>query len=136
MREACQALPLSRPIHVVIRLTITTDMDQILAQIAGYGQKDRATAYQSLLAEILSRSDQQQLAAEIHLLVENVVQDSVGVVVGRHVLTELVKALGEGAIQNIEVRKRIVEDTLSITEPRIVSYEEQVRVYDNFLGPY
>ncbi|KAH9951581.1 hypothetical protein B0H21DRAFT_181810 [Amylocystis lapponica] len=101
-------------------------MEQKLAQVAALSQKDKAAAYQSLLAQALGRQDQSQLPADIHILVENVVQESVGLVIGRQVLSELVKALSEGVIAGADLRKRIVEDTLATVQPRIVSYEEQV----------
>ncbi|KAI0771632.1 hypothetical protein BD413DRAFT_58918 [Trametes elegans] len=102
-------------------------MESRLAQFAALNQKDKATAYQSLLSEILSRSDQSNLTAEIHTLIDNVVnQESVGLVISRGVLSELVKALSEGKVKDPEQRKQIVEDTLRIVQPRIVSYEEQV----------
>ncbi|KAI0638191.1 hypothetical protein C8Q77DRAFT_1070498 [Trametes polyzona] len=102
-------------------------MESRLAQFAALNQKDKGTAYQSLLLEILSREDQSNLHADIHTLVDNVVnQESVGLVISRGIISELVKALSEGKIRDTEQRKRIVEDILSIIQPRIVSYEEQV----------
>ncbi|KAI9001005.1 hypothetical protein BD414DRAFT_451916 [Trametes punicea] len=102
-------------------------MESRLAQLGGLNQKDKQTAYLSLLSEVLSRDDQSTVAVDIHTLVDNVVnQESVGLVISRSVLSELVKALSEGRIKNRDQRKRIVEDTLSIVHPRIVSYEEQV----------
>ena len=49
-----------------------------------------------------------------------------GLVVGRQVLSELVRILSEGAIKDSDLIKRVVEETLVIVQPRIVSYEEQV----------
>jgi COP9 signalosome complex subunit 4 len=102
-------------------------MENKLAQFASLSQKDKAPAYLSLLPEILSRSNPSAIASDLHSLVNTVVnEDSVGLVVGRQVLSELVKSLGKGAIKDTELRKRIVEDTLTTVQPRIVSYEEQV----------
>lgn len=104
-------------------------MESRLAQFASLSQKDKAPAYLSLLPEILSRPNASAIASDLHLLVDTVVnQDSVGLVVGRQVLSELVKSLGSGTIKDAELRKRIVEDTLATTQPRIVSYEEQVSI--------
>ncbi|KAH9938146.1 uncharacterized protein B0H18DRAFT_866598, partial [Fomitopsis serialis] len=89
-------------------------------------QKDKATAYQSILTDLLARPDQATLAQDLHILVENVVQDSTGLVIGRQVLSELVKALEAGVVLDVDLRKQIVQDTLDIIQPRIVSYEEQV----------
>lgn len=114
--------------HVLRDLFLTPTMESKLAQYASLSQKDKAPAYLSLLPEILTRPDPSAIAADLHLVVDTVVnQESVGLVVGRQVLAELVKSLGAGAIKDTELRKRIVEDTLAIIQPRLTSYEEQVR---------
>jgi COP9 signalosome complex subunit 4 len=105
-------------------------MESKLARFASLSQKDKAPAYLSLLPEILSRSIPSAIATDLHALVDTVVnQDSVGLVVGRQVLSELVKSLGGGIIKDNDLRKRIVEDTLATVQPRITSYEEQVSNY-------
>ncbi|KAF6762256.1 hypothetical protein DFP72DRAFT_600428 [Ephemerocybe angulata] len=102
-------------------------MEAKLAEYASLNQKDKGPAYASLIPQILSQADPNAVAKDLHSLVDTVVnQDSVGLVVGRQVLTELVKVLGEGAIKDSELRKRVVEETLETVQPRIVSYEEQV----------
>ncbi|TFK75873.1 hypothetical protein BDN72DRAFT_954424 [Pluteus cervinus] len=102
-------------------------MDKKLAQAASLGQKDKGPAFIALIPDILAYPDPTKLAADLHLLVDTVVnQDSVGLVVGRQVLSELVKYLGEGSIKDSDLRKRVVEETLATIQPRIVSYEEQV----------
>ncbi|KAI0650818.1 hypothetical protein C8Q79DRAFT_1064298 [Trametes meyenii] len=102
-------------------------LENRLAQFTALNQKDKATAYQSLLAELLARDDQDNLHDDIRTLVDNVVnQESVGLVISRGILSELVKALSGGKIKDTDRRKRIVEDTLNIIQPRIISYEEQV----------
>ncbi|KAG5351309.1 hypothetical protein C0989_007010 [Termitomyces sp. Mn162] len=102
-------------------------MDAQLVQISTLNQKDKGPAFIALIPEILSRLDPSSLVADLHKLVDTVVnQDSVGLVVGRQVLSELVKILGEGSVKDAELRKRVVEDTLTTVQPRIVSYEEQV----------
>ena len=102
-------------------------MENRLAQLAPLNQKDKAAGYQALLTECLARENQTGLDGDIHLLVENVNQDSVGLVIGRLILTELVKALSEGKIKDTELRKTIVKDVLELIQPRTVTYEEQVR---------
>lgn len=102
-------------------------MDQKLIQYAALGQKDKGPAFISLIPEILGQSTPSKIALGLHTLVDTVVnQDNVGLVVGRQVLSELVKKLGEGAISDVDLRKQVVEDTLETVQPRIVSYEEQV----------
>jgi COP9 signalosome complex subunit 4 len=102
-------------------------MEAKLAQFATLSQKDKAASYLSLLSETLSRKDQASIPKDLNILVGYVVnQDSVGLVVGRQVLSELAKSLEEGVIKDIERRKTIVQDVLNIVRPRTVSYEEQV----------
>ena len=100
-------------------------MEAKLSQISTLSQKDKGPAFIALIPEILSQPGPSS-AHDLHALVDTVVnQDSVGLVVGRQVLSELVKILGEGTIKDVELRKRVVEDTLATVQPRIVSYEEQ-----------
>lgn len=103
-------------------------MEGRLVQLRSLAQKDKAPAYSALLTEALSQQDLAAVARDVHTLVETVLtQDHVGIVVGRQVLSELVKFLAEGAVKDLEVKKQIVNDTLEIAQPRLVSYEEQVR---------
>ncbi|KAJ7781206.1 hypothetical protein B0H16DRAFT_1671545 [Mycena metata] len=100
-------------------------MDTILA----LPQKDKGAAFIALIHDTIARPDQSAVAQELRSIVDTVVnQDSVGLVVGRQVLSELVKILGEGAIKEPELRKTVVEATLATIQPRIVSYEEQVNI--------
>ncbi|GAW05371.1 hypothetical protein F5879DRAFT_873750 [Lentinula edodes] len=102
-------------------------MEGRLEQAAALGQKDKGPAFISLINEIISRSDQSTVARDIPTLVGFVVnQESVGLVVGRQVLSELVRIVGDGTISDPEVRKRVVQETIETTQPKIVSYEEQV----------
>jgi len=97
-----------------------------LNQFSSLSQKDKGPAFISLISEVLSQSDT-DILKDLHTLVDTVVnQDNVGLVVGRQVLSELVRILGEGAIKDLELRKCVVVDTLATVQPRIVSYEEQV----------
>ncbi|CAA7259798.1 unnamed protein product [Cyclocybe aegerita] len=96
-------------------------MEAKLAQYAALSQKDKGPAFTSLIPQILSQSGP-SIPKDLHTLVDTVVnQDSVGLVVGRQVLSEVVKVLSEGAIKDVELRKRVVEDTLATVQPRIVN---------------
>ena len=101
-------------------------MDKKLAQITTVPQKDKGPAYVAAVNEVLSQTDLSAIASDVHTIVETVLQDNV--VVGRQVLQELARALSEKRIQDIELTKRIVEETLTLVQPRLVSYEEQVCV--------
>lgn len=105
-------------------------MDRQLAQFSSLSQKDKGPAFISLIPDILARPDPSIVVADLHTLVDTVVnQDNIGLVVGRQVLSELVRILGEGTIKDLDLRKRVVEDTLATVQPRIVSYEEQVSTF-------
>ncbi|KAL0949524.1 hypothetical protein HGRIS_009575 [Hohenbuehelia grisea] len=101
-------------------------MDAKLAQCLELGQKDKGPAYASLLTEVLARPDTSSTTQDIHIIVDTIVnQDNVGLVVGRQVVAELVRLLAEGAIKDVELQKSIINDTLAVIQPKIVSYEEQ-----------
>ena len=104
-------------------------MDQKFAKFDALNQKDKGAAYLSLLSDVFTTSNGPQLIQDIHILVDHVVnQDNAGFIVGRQVLSELVKILNEGGIStlNLDLRKQIVEDILATVQPRLTSYEEQV----------
>ena len=103
-------------------------MEAKLSHLATLAQKDKTPAYLSLLSETLSRSDTASLPADLHVLIDAVANpDIVGLVTGRQVISELVRSIGAGVITDHQIRKRIVEDALATLQPRIASYEEQVR---------
>lgn len=99
-------------------------MESRLAQISSLAQKDKGPAYVAAVNDVLSRQDLSTVASDVHTIVETVLQDNV--VVGRQVLQELARGLSEKRIQDSALTKRIVEETLAIVQPRLVSYEEQV----------
>ncbi|KAI6119313.1 hypothetical protein EDD16DRAFT_1692641 [Pisolithus croceorrhizus] len=69
-------------------------MDARLSQLAALSQKDKTAGYLALLSDVLAQSNQGSATNDLQLLVDTVVnQESVGFVVGRQVLTELVKSL-------------------------------------------
>ncbi|CAK5275626.1 unnamed protein product [Mycena citricolor] len=100
-------------------------MDSKLAQLAGsVPQKDKGAGFITLVNEILARppAEQASVVSDIHKVIDTVVnQDSVGLVVGRQVLSDFVKVLGDGLVKSTELRKSLVEDILSIVQPRIVN---------------
>ncbi|ETW83961.1 hypothetical protein HETIRDRAFT_62610 [Heterobasidion irregulare TC 32-1] len=106
-------------------------MDQKFAKFDALNQKDKGAAYLSLLSDVFTTSNGPQLIQDIHILVDHVVnQDNAGFIVGRQVLSELVKILNEGGVStlNLDLRKQIVEDILATVQPRLTSYEEQVNL--------
>jgi len=99
-------------------------MDQKLAQLSVLNQKDKGPAYLSLLSGIFSS---QNIAHDVHALIDHLINQDAGIIAGRQVLTELIKGLTSTAIPDKELRKAIVEDVLSVVQLRATSYEEQVR---------
>lgn len=89
--------------------------------------KDRTANCLALLSDVLAQPSH-AVPGPLHELVENVVSQDSGVVVGRQLIVELVRAIDQGVIVDPDVRKRVIRDTLALLQPRIVSYEEQVRV--------
>ncbi|KAJ7904551.1 hypothetical protein B0H14DRAFT_2663431 [Mycena olivaceomarginata] len=104
-------------------------MDSHLQQLTALPQKDKGAAFIAFIHDILARTDQSAIPTDLHAVVDTVVnQESVGLVVGRQVLSELVKILGDGVVKSPELHKTLVEGTLATIQPRIVSYEEQVNI--------
>jgi COP9 signalosome complex subunit 4 len=98
-------------------------MDKKLTELATITvQRTKATGYLTLLEENLQNKEN-----VIRLVREVVTQDHVGLVIGRQVISELVKCLETKQITDDEARREIIQSTLDILQPRIVSYDEQVR---------
>jgi COP9 signalosome complex subunit 4 len=103
-------------------------MDARLGQLASLSQKDKAPAFLTVLSETFGNQKSSTFPADLHTLLDTVVnQESVGLVIGRQVLSEFVKNLSDGAVQDPILKKQILQDSLNIVQPRLVSYEEQVR---------
>jgi COP9 signalosome complex subunit 4 len=99
-------------------------MEAKLSHASSLPQKDKGPVYVSLLTDVLARADPATVKSDVHKILEVVLQDNV--VTGRTVLQELAKSLSDNTIQVPELRKEIVQDTLQVVQPRLVSYEEQV----------
>jgi COP9 signalosome complex subunit 4 len=102
-------------------------MDSRLAQLASLSQRDKGPAYVAVLTDLFANKSSPSFLTDLHTLVDTVVNhDAGGLVLGRQVVSELVKAVTEGAIQDPDVKKQILQDTLNLIQPKIVSYEEHV----------
>ncbi len=106
-------------------------MEGKLSVIASLGQKDKAPALSSLLQETISTQNQPSFTTDLHTFVESVVNQD-NLLIGRQILTDVVKALTHASIGNHNIRKNAVEDTLAVVLPKIVSYEEQVCLRNRF----
>ena len=102
-------------------------MDSRLAQLASLSQRDKGPAYVAVLNDLFANQSGPSFLQDLHTLVDTVVnQDAGGLVVGRQVVSELVKAVTDGIVQDPEIKKQILQDTLNLVQPKIVSYEEHV----------
>ncbi|CAG8448494.1 2242_t:CDS:2 [Acaulospora morrowiae] len=102
------------------------DIEEQLVSIAGIpSQKDKTAKYRSLLETVLTSSANESiLAEELEKFVDHIVQEQVGLVVSRQVLTEFVQ--GVDKIENSEIKKRVLHFALGKVQPRVVSFEEQI----------
>ena len=102
-----------------------TDINERLANIAAIpSQKDKTAEYRSLLETILSLTNESELASNSEVFVEHIVQEQVGLVISRQVLSDFVQ--GVDKINNSEIKKRVLHFALNKVQPRAVSFEEQV----------
>lgn len=103
-----------------------TDIKVRLNTIAGIpSQKDKTAEYRSLLDSILTSSTEERpLASNLEEFVDHIVQEQVGLVISRQVLSEFVQ--GVDKIENSEIKKRVLHFALRKVQPRVVSFEEQV----------
>ena len=112
-------------------------MDSRLAQLASLSQRDKGPAYVVVLNDLFTNQSSPSFLGDLHTLVDTVVnQDAGGLVVGRQVVSELVKAVTEGIVQDPEVKKQILQDTLNLVQPKIVSYEEHVEWPSHRRSPF
>ena len=97
-------------------------MDQRLAELATVTvQRNKAQGYQTLLEENLNKKE------NVIKIVKNVVtQDHVGLVIGRQIISDLVKAVETKQISDDGTRRDIIQQTLEILQPKVVSFDEQV----------
>ena len=100
-------------------------MESQLASIGTLPQKDKGPAYSSLLRATLSSPNESTVSADLQTFVDAVVNQD-NLLVGRQILSEVVKYLADGSIKDGDLKKTIVQDTLSAVLPKIISYEEQV----------
>lgn len=135
----------SLSLSVFIPLTrVRTTMEQSLAEIASLSSTSKAQAYIALLDRTIASSSNSSEAAIVDSLdtfVSAVVQDSVGLVTSRQVISALVRHLQQQSSSSsttttdkhaaalplsTEIRQRIAGATLDALQARQASFEEQV----------
>ncbi|RIB09653.1 PCI domain-containing protein [Gigaspora rosea] len=102
-----------------------SDSEARLAAVAAIpSQKDKTAEYRSLLESILATKDESVLATDLEKFVDHIVQEQVGLVITRQILTEFVQGIDK--IENSTIKKRVLNFALNKVQPRIVSFEEQI----------
>jgi COP9 signalosome complex subunit 4 len=86
-------------------------------------QKEKLDAFKSVLQEILSSQEGQVQA--LHSYIEAVLDDQVGLVIARQLLSEFV-GLFDMQIKDHEVQKKLLMFAIDQAQPRAVSFEESV----------
>jgi COP9 signalosome complex subunit 4 len=111
-----------------------SNINEKLANIALIpSQKDKTAEYRSLLENILPSTNDALLADSLEAFVEHIVQEQVGLVISRQVLSDFVQ--GVDKISNPEIKKRVLHFALNKVQPRVVSFEEQVRcIFDDLFN--
>ncbi|CAI2183271.1 11485_t:CDS:2 [Funneliformis geosporum] len=102
-----------------------SDINERLRTIASIpSQKDKTAEYRTLLETILTSTNELLLADSLEAFVDHIVQEQVGLVISRQVLSDFVQ--GVDKISNSEIKKRVLHFALSKVQPRVVSFEEQI----------
>jgi len=90
-------------------------------------QKDKTAEYRAALDICLANTNQNALANDLETFVDYIVQEHVGLVISRQVLSDFVQ--GVDKIDDLGIKRRVLHFALNKIQPRIVSFEEQVRTW-------
>jgi len=104
-------------------------MEASLAAVQAQPQARRTDAFLSLLSTTLSSETSPNVTQELYLFVQAVISEASGLVVSRQVLADFVKALSTfaaPALKEPEVKRNVIEQSIELLTPRVVTYEEQV----------
>ncbi|KAG2184541.1 hypothetical protein INT43_000450 [Umbelopsis isabellina] len=89
-------------------------------------QKNKLSSYKSVLDTILfASSDPTELCSKLHIYVDSILQEQVGLVVSRQALSEFIIAIDE-KVNDAETKKDIFPFTIEKIQSRVVSFEEQM----------
>jgi COP9 signalosome complex subunit 4 len=91
-------------------------------EMSSASQGDKATAFTSLLHQLISNSNT-ELEANLKAFIDTVLRDAVGIVTSRPVLSECVSSIRQ--IRDIGIKKAVYVYTLEKLRPKIISFEEQ-----------
>ncbi|CAG8600484.1 7398_t:CDS:2 [Paraglomus brasilianum] len=87
-------------------------------------QKDKTAEYRAALDICLANTNQNALANDLETFVDYIVQEHVGLVISRQVLSDFVQ--GVDKIADLDIKRRVLHFALNKIQPRIVSFEEQI----------
>ena len=99
-------------------------MEASLAEISSLPATSKTSAFLALLDRTLSPSSPPPSLKDLSSFVTAVIQDSVGLVISRQVISAFVKRLPD--IAERDVRKHTAERALEAVQARQASFEEQV----------
>ena len=106
-------------------------MNDALTRLSQLAPKEKPSAYSELVSRLISAANQSTSwsSDDVGRLVQTVITDEhAGLVVGKQVVGDLVKRLGE--ITDSNVRAEFIRSILSVLQTASVGYEEQVGVSD------
>lgn len=111
---------------ITSRETISRIMEVRLSEISKLNQTSKSSAYIEVLQSILTQKDSSTISS-INQFIGSIVQDSVGLLVTKTVLTELIKHINQIEI-NLEFKRELIETILNQTDfcNRESRFEEQV----------
>jgi COP9 signalosome complex subunit 4 len=90
-------------------------------------QKNKLSSYRSVLDTILFASaNPTELASKLHIYVDGILQEQIGLVVSRQALTDFITAVDE-RVQDLETKKDAFHFAIDKIQSRVVSFEEQVQ---------
>ena len=106
---------------------------QLLSISSIASQKDRPQEYRSILLEniLANQDDPAVLQQNLKTFIDVIIQEQVGVVISRQVLTDFCNSIDR--IKDEEVKAEILKFSVEKIQPRVVSFEEQVRINDNIM---
>jgi len=103
----------------------SSDIMEELQQIASsdVSQSDKIPAYTNVLMSTLKKNPSSEITSDLKGFIDFLLQDTIGIIISRPVLTELVASLD--TYSEAGIKKDVSTYLLEALQPRIISFEEQ-----------
>lgn len=88
-------------------------------------QKEKVDAFRTVLESILSSPSSSSLVAHLQDYVKAVLDEQVGLVIARQLLTEFMEHF-DTQLKDHQVQKQVLSFAIERAQPRVVSFEELV----------